>query len=113
MQHEVPCDICGSACGFECLEAFTPSRQDIQEYDSIRDRQLEYIKSLEWQLDNVCEKLGEYSDKNMALAASNKDLHNKLQASVSELDIGNEEENLGELCELVYLPPRSSDQKQS
>ena len=49
----------------------------------------------------------------MYLAASNKDLHNKLQASVSELDIGNDKENLGELCELVYLPPRSSDQKQS
>ena len=37
---------------------------------------------------------------------------NKLQASVSELDIGNDDENLGELCEWVYLP-RSSNQKQS
>ena len=63
----------------------------MQEYDSIRDRQLEYIESLEWQPDNVCEKLGQYSDKNMALAASNKDIHNKLQVSVSELDTGSDE----------------------
>ena len=58
MQHEVLCDICESACGCDCLEVFMPSRQDMQEYDSIRDRQLEYIESLEWQPDNVCEKLG-------------------------------------------------------
>ena len=70
---------------------------------------MEYIESLEKQLDNVCGKLSEYSDKNMALVVSNKDIQNKLQASVSKLDMGNDEENLGELCELVYLPPRSAD----
>ena len=74
----------------------------MKKYDSIRDCQMEYIESLERQLD----------DKNMALVVSNKDLQNKIQASVSELDIGNDDENLGELCELVYLP-RSSNQKQS
>ena len=44
----------------------------------------------------------------MALVVSNKDLQNKLQASVSELDIGNDEENLGELCDLIYLPKSSN-----
>ena len=73
----------------------------MKEYISIRDCQMEYIESLERQLD----------DKNMALVVSNKDLQNKLQASVSELDIGNDEENLGKLCDLDFLSPRGSDQK--
>ena len=46
----------------------------------------------------------------MRLVASDEDLRNKLQVSVSKLDIGDNDENLGELCELVYLP-RCSNKK--
>ena len=84
------------------MEIFVPSKQDMKEYTSIRDSQMEYIEYLERQLD----------DKSMRLVASDEDLRNKLQVSVSKLDIGRNDENLGELCELDYLP-RSSNQKES
>ena len=99
MLHELPCDVCRSACEFKCLKDFVPIKQDIY---WVRDSQIDYIKSLERQLDN----------KSMRLEISDEDLRKKLQDAVFKLDIGINHENLGELCELVYLP-RCSNLKES
>ena len=118
MQHEVPCDECGSAC----QQVFMPRGHDIREdirklireNDNLKltiEDQNKAIRDLEKILDNARENLGKYIEKNEAMAASNRDLQNKLQASVSDLDrcndakelkttaveeSGNDEEKLGD-----------------
>ena len=60
-----------------------PIKQDIT---WVQDSQIDYIESLERQLD----------DKSMRLVVEDEDLRNKLQVSVSKLDIGSNDENLCE-----------------
>ena len=80
------------------MEDFAPIEQDI--YWG-QNNQIKYIESLERQL--IVE--------GMKREISIEDLRKKLRGAVLKLDIGVNDENLDELCELVYLPRWSNLRK--